>query len=75
MESSSYALDIAGTKAKFGKNFGKRFSKLRINQNNFENLLTKGSLTVQKICSKAVGLSRRLWLSKILGQAKAVVRP
>jgi len=40
-------------KLSLGK-FWKKVSKLRINQNNFENLLTKGSLTVQKICSKAV---------------------
>ena len=67
MESSSYALEIAGTKAQFEK----KVSKLRIGQNNLGNLLPHSA----ENSLKSRGLSRRLWLSKILGQAKAVVRP
>jgi hypothetical protein len=49
----------------------KKVSKLRISQNNLENLLPHSAENSLKSC----GLSRRFWLSKILGQAKAMVRP
>jgi hypothetical protein len=69
MESSSYALEIAGTKAQFERKVSKLI--MRIGQNNLGNLLPHSA----ENSLKSRGLSRRLWLSKILGQAKAVVRP
>jgi hypothetical protein len=58
------ALDIVGTKAQFGKTLEK-VSKLRIGQNNLENLLPHSA----ENSLKSHGLSQQLWLSKILGQA------
>jgi hypothetical protein len=49
----------------------KKVSNLRIGQNNLENLLPH----IVENSLKSRGLSWWLWLSKILGQAKAVVGP
>jgi hypothetical protein len=66
------ALDIAGTKSWFEKISEKKFQT-----ENYLEICSPEAYVPHgpKKSVKSRGLSRRLWLSRILGQAKAVVRP